>query len=334
MILAPPTTQTEIALLATSHRNGLVENRHWGWLAISEGDGTPLYSTPGSHKATIFLRSAAKPFQAMPLVQSGCHQELTSEDLAIACSSHIGSPYHVQQVTSLLKKAGLNEEHLACGPHLPICTESAQQLLQQGKTPRRLHNNCSGKHAGMLYYCVQHHLPLEDYLNPLHPLQERISKTIQHYASIETTLQTGIDGCGSPTHYLPLLKAAQLYANLGSQPECEPIVNAMTAHPKTMGGLGRVDTAIITASGGKLLAKVGADGVIGISRIHKNQGLILKVADGNTDIRNQIIIAMLKKIKWLSPLEERHPLLKPFQALAYTNTKNQIVGEVKILLSE
>ncbi len=332
MFPSTASTKIETTLLAEFRRNGLVENRHWGWFAICNTEGTVLYSTPGSHKTAIFLRSSAKPFQAMPLVQSGLHQELTAEELAITCASHIASPYHVQMVRNLLQKAGLSEKDLLCGPHMPIHQESAQLLLQKGIEPNRLHNNCSGKHAGMLYYCVHNHLPIDDYLNPEHPLQERITKTLQDYSELERQPQSGIDGCGTPTHQLTINKAAQLYANLGSSSKSKPIVEAICNNPIAFGGLGRVDTAIIKASKGKLLAKVGADGVIGVSRVGKREGLILKIADGKTSVRNHVIVALLKKLDWLNLLNREDPCLKPFQDVDCRNTQNRVIGELKILL--
>ncbi len=325
---------TETSLLATFRRNRLIENRHWGWLAVSDAKGTLLYSTPGSDKTSIFLRSTAKPFQAMPLVRSGLHQTLRPEELAIACASHVASPYHTQLVASLLQKAGISEHLLACGAHPPLDQDTRENLIRQNESPNPLHNNCSGKHAGMLYYCSQKHLPLEGYLDPHHPLQQEIQTIIQNMSGLDTPVLSGIDGCGAPTYYLPITNAAQLYARLGSTPEYDPIVLAMTTNPEAIGGKNRVDTAITKASKGRLLAKVGADGLIGISHVEKNQGLILKIADGNTAIRNQIVVALLKKWEWILPTEEEHPALKPFQDLRIRNIQNQVVGKVELVLPE
>jgi L-asparaginase II len=321
----------EASILAETHRGGLTENRHWGWITLADSDGSCLYSTPGSESIGIFLRSSAKPFQAMPLVRAGLHRELSGEELAIACASHVASRYHLQVVEGLLQKAGLSPEHLQCGPHPPIDAETAQQLLCAGREPTPLHNNCSGKHAAMLFYCTRRNLGL-DYLDTAHPLQQEIGQIIRAWSGLESPAETAVDGCGTPTYHLPLLRAARLYARLGEDPEAAPIVNAMTTYPEAMSGAGRVDAAVMKASGGKIVSKIGADGVSCISRVGVGQGLAFKIADGQNEIRNLLIPHLLHRLGWLDDEAWHHPELAPFRDLSRKNTQNKVIGAVRILV--
>lgn len=316
----------------TDHKSP-TENRHGGWLIVQGTTSDPLYCTPGASQIATFFRSSAKPFQAFPLVETGFAEALTEEELAVACASHTGSPRHLALVRAILEKAGLNEAALQCGPHWPLDKESVQTLQSTHAEPTALHNNCSGKHAAMLYTCIRAGWDPASYLQPQHPLQQRILEVLKTWSGI-AQIPTAIDGCGAPVFYLPLQAMARLYAHLGSAPEFAPIRQAMSSHPETVGGMGRADTVIMQASQGQLLAKVGADGVICVSHTEKAQGLALKMADGNNEIRNLTVVEMLIRLNWLTPEQATDSRLTPYRQLERLNTQGQVIGRHEILPPE
>src|ERR1041384_3789099 len=181
-------------------RGSITESRHRGYIVAVEPDGN-IVASPGDPRYVTFLRSSAKPFQALPLLLTGAadHFGFTDREVALACASHNGEPIHTELAASMLKKIGLGPEALKCGVHEPYSVEAAQQLRERGETPTVLHNNCSGKHAGMLAVAVYLGAPTETYNKPEHPVQIEIAKTIAHFSGIAVEdLAVGIDGCAVP----------------------------------------------------------------------------------------------------------------------------------------
>ncbi|WP_373532937.1 asparaginase [Vampirovibrio sp.] len=304
----------------------IVENRHTGWFIISHRQRGILYSTPGATEIATFFRSSAKPFQAFPIVEKGLHPLLTEAELALTCASHTGSNQHIQGVQNILNKATLSKNSLKCGPHPPTDGPMLETLAKSGAPPNPMHNNCSGKHAGMLFYCKQQNLNAETYLNFEHPLQQSILNTLRQYTGIQD-IPTAVDGCGAPVFYLPLEKIAALYAVLVSDEAFRPLKSAMINHPQLVGGEGRIDTVLMQASQGKLLAKVGADGVLCVGHTEAKEGLALKIADGSELIRNLTIVEILQRIGWLDSTALEDIRLKPFQNQKRLNTQGKVVGE-------
>jgi L-asparaginase II len=319
------------SILAEAYRGDFCENRHRGWLVVTDTTGHSLYSTPGAAENATFFRSSAKPFQVYPLVSAGYYRALCDEELAIACASHSGSDEHLAWVISLLEKAGLQEAHLQCGAHPPLEDAQRLSLEMRGQPPRALHNNCSGKHSGMLYACVRSGWPVETYLDLEHPLQLEILEGISRWSG-ETEVPRAIDGCGAPVFYMPLKAMARLYANLGVSEVFAPIVKAMTAFPVLVGGEGRIDTVLMQASGGKLLAKVGADGVMGVSLVGRGQGMAVKIADGSNELRNRFVVWALQTLGWLEGEALLHPGLSRYQPAERLNTQGRVVGQYRFYL--
>ena len=307
----------------------IIENRHLGWIIVYNLAQGILYSTPGATETATFFRSSAKPFQALPLVSEGLHHGLTEQELVVTCASHVGAHKHIDLARSILNKAALNETSLQCGPHAPIDAAMREYLHQSEKSPTAIHNNCSGKHAGMLYYCAKKGLDLTTYLECDHPLQQSILQQLKHWGGL-TDIPLAIDGCGAPVFYLPLGTMAHLYAHLGSTPDFSPLCKAMINHPEIAGGDGRVDTVIMQTSGGKLLAKVGADGVLCVSRVGQGEGLALKIADGSEPVRNMAIVEILTRLGWLDEKASQDARLAPFQDQQRFNTRDKAVGNYQI----
>ncbi len=314
---------------ALSNRESLIENIHLGWIAISHHHRGLLYSTPGAQETATFFRSSAKPFQAYPLVADELHSKLTEPELALTCASHVGSSLHVDLARSVLRKAGLEEHCLQCGPHSPIDAEMRDSLRQLGQTATAIHNNCSGKHAGMLFYCQQKGLPISNYLNVHHPLQQNILGHLAQWGGVQS-IPTAIDGCGAPVFYLPLQTMALLYAHLGTSEAFRPLKEAMIHHPEIVGGEGRVDTVIMQASQGRLIAKVGADGVLCVSQIGTGEGLAVKIADGNEVVRNMAVVEILIRLGWLDTQAIQDQRLASFRGQQRLNTQGKVVGHYQI----
>lgn len=312
-----------------SNRESLIENIHIGWMVVSHYQRGLLYSTPGALETATFFRSSAKPFQAYPLVADELHLKLTEAELALTCASHVGASQHVDLARSILHKAGLEENCLQCGPHNPIDAAMRDYLRQSEKTATAIHNNCSGKHAGMLFYCQQKGLPTASYLNVNHPLQQSILKHLRQWGEVQN-IPTAIDGCGAPVFYLPLQTMAHLYAHLGNSEAFAPLRYAMRGYPEIVGGEGRVDTVIMQASQGQLIAKVGADGVLCVSQIGTGEGLAVKIADGNEAVRNMAVVEILTRLGWLDSQAIQDKRLALFQDQQRFNTQDKVVGHYQI----
>jgi L-asparaginase II len=249
-------------------RGGRVESEHRFVWRLADGD----------HGEAAFVRSAAKPLQALPAVNAGVLERLGLDDrhLAVACASHGGSPEHVGRVAEILAACGLGVGQLACGPVAPRDPAAATAL--QG-APRRIHHNCSGKHALGLALCVVEGWPLDGYLEAAHPLQRAMADAVAGALGVESPAQA-IDGCGMPTFHAPLAALANAFGRLaggGLGASGARVAAAMRASPALVAYPGAIDTELMTAT--PVVAKIGAEGVIAIG-CDDGRGLAVKVADG------------------------------------------------------
>ena len=258
----------------------------------------------GDADLQTFWRSAMKPYQNLPVVEDGAYEAfgLTPADIAVACGSHGGMPMHVNQVLSMLGRAGLADEgvdQLACGAHPPFNAEARQEAECAGEPFSPLHNNCSGKHAAMLALARHRGWPLTGYTEPAHPAQARIRQTLGHWLAADPDDRPWArDGCSVPTPYVSLRQMAEAYARLMSaaaEGDVAPaaVVGAMTSFPELTSSPGRVPLAIMNATGGRLLAKEGAEGVLCIGDTGGGWGLALKAIDGSIRATGPAAIEML-----------------------------------------
>lgn len=312
-------------------RGPLSENAHDAFAVICQETGQVDQMFPHSDQVRTYLRSAAKPFQAYPLYQHPDSVSITLPEWAIMCSSHSASVEHLKLVHQVLDRAEASESQLHCGPHEPLDAAMAKQLLCHNTQPTRIHNNCSGKHAGMLLACRLYGWPLENYTDPDHPLQQAILKIIAETIG-SSDIQLGVDGCGAPVFGLPAPAAATLFARFVSQPQWDPLFKAMTTYPHLVGDTERIDACLMLASGGNLVAKVGAEGFLGIGNREARKGLAIKVRDGSNAVRDRLAIAILEDLGWLTATQAGSLWQKPQFANERRNTQDRIVGHYEFHL--
>jgi L-asparaginase II len=285
-------------------RGGRVESRHRVRAYVADATGD-LVLAIGDVDEPVFPRSAVKPFQALALVESGAAEAfgVSDEELAVACASHGGEPRHVALIEAWLARLGLAEATLACGPHPPLHAVSAAALLRSGAVPRRVHNNCSGKHTGMLAAALHLGAPTLGYEQPAHPVQRHVAEALAELAGQDRLEPPGIDGCSLPNHPLPLRGLARAAARLADPSGLSPtrrralelIAGAMRAHPFLVAGTGRLCTELMQAAGG-VVAKTGAEGVFLGAWPGRGLGIAVKAEDGGTRAAETAFLAVLDRL--------------------------------------
>jgi L-asparaginase II len=307
----PPARDREPPILVEATRGKLVESRHRGSAVVANAAGN-LLAVWGSVESSVFPRSAVKPLQAIALFESGAADRfaLTDAEIALACASHSGEPQHVETVAAWLARMGLSERDLECGVHPPAAETAANALARAGASPGALHNNCSGKHTGMLASALALGLPLKGYIQREHPLQARILAILAGMTGAELAKAPwGIDGCGIPTVAIPLAHLALGMARLGApkgesevrQRACERIRNAMTAHPFLVAGTGRFCTRLMQATGDAVVLKTGAEGVMCASIPSQQLGIAIKIEDGAARAAEVSMANLLLALDVLAP---------------------------------
>jgi len=304
-------------------RGSMVESRHRGFIAAVDATGG-IVASLGDLRTPAWFRSAAKPFQTIPIIASGAaaHYGLSPRELAVITGSHSGENIHLETVLSILNKIAVGESALKCGAHMPFDEASAKQLRDENRQPSALHNNCSGKHAGMLAFAKHIGEPAEDYIDPDHPIQRRIRTTLARFAGEPVDeIKIAVDGCSAPVFGLSLEAMARSYARLAGarhaevEPElvaaAEAVVNAMIEYPEMVGGTrDRLDTDLMLAAKSpltaRIISKVGAEGVqlLGVKpneRYPKGLGVAIKVEDGDIRrARDPVVIETLRQLELLN----------------------------------
>lgn len=335
-------------------RGRIVESIHYGAIAIVDSGGRLLYSYGDPHSLT-FLRSSAKPFQALPFFERGGPERfgLTQKEQALICASHEGSDEHVRTVEAIQAKAGIKESDLQCGVHMPGDAIAYKTLIARGEKPTPNRNNCSGKHSGMLACAKMRGLPLYTYLELDHPVQQEILTALSDMGEYpREAVEVGIDGCSAPNFALPLYNAALAYARL-----CDPrgmaaarakasrqITAAMTSHPEMVSGQSEFDCLLVRAGAGGIVCKRGAEGfqalglMSGVASLGApGMGIAFKVSDGDllfrtvdieplNRVRPAVTLEILRQMGVLSQ-EVAHALAAFGPTLPVKNHRGVIVGE-------
>jgi len=289
-------------LLVQTERNHVIERQHFGFIKLINFEGKIISQIGEDFDTPIFLRSAAKPFQAAILIKSGAYKKfkLTKEELAVCSASHTGTKTHTDLVLSVLNKIGLTEKNLLCGIHSPLDTETKNYLIKNSIEPSEIHNNCSGKHAAMLAVCVANNWNIENYTDFEHPLQKEITAFISDFCKIpQKEIIMGIDGCSAPVHALPLKNIGSGFLNLFLDEKYSDLKETFKKFPSLIGGKNRLDTEIIQSSSGKLISKNGAEGLSITINPEKKLALVVKIIDGDMSARAIAVKEALNQLQWL-----------------------------------
>jgi L-asparaginase II len=322
-------------------RGELVESVHHVAACAADPGGNVIFST-GDIASPVFLRSTAKPFIAAAAIEAGVREAfgLDMREIAVMSASHSGEAFHVDAVRSILHKLGLNESALQCGAHLPYNDAAAQQLLRSDEEPSALHNNCSGKHAGILALCRVLDADTGTYLAASNPAQQAILALCARLSDDDpATWPLGVDGCGIPVYATSLRQAAMAFARFASLTELSPrdamallvVRDAMVSHPEYVSGTGEFDTVLMRAAGGALACKAGAEGVHGVALIPQGIGFVSKVLDGTSRARAPLTMAALRALG--SPVAAATELVG-FAAPVVYNRAGRAVGAIRVANAE
>lgn len=324
-------------VLAETVRGNWIENRHRGAYVIVDGAGA-IIASAGDIERPIFPRSAIKSMQALPIFAQHAEERFhhTDEELALACASHHGEDAHVSGVSHWLGRMGLSVTDLECGAHQPTNAEAREKLREAGAKPSALHNNCSGKHSGMLSVAQAMGVPTQGYVGRDHAVQKQVRAAVE--AVIGESLsesRCGTDGCSIPTFAAPLRAFAFGFARMatgtGLAPElataARRLFDAATRHPHLVAGTGHADTLLMTAFKGRLMQKIGAEGVQCGAIRDKGWGYALKCDDGNMAASQAMLAAML--LQHADPDAEQRALLETLAHQPIKSVRGAEVGELR-----
>ncbi|NLF80254.1 MAG: asparaginase [Clostridia bacterium] len=318
-------------------RGSLVENIIRGHVAVI-GPDRNLAAHVGNADYLTYMRSTAKPLQASAAIESGAIDffAISEDELAIMCGSHIGASYHVAALESILVKIGLQESDFTLGEDYSLSMDLRQQRVAEQQPPRKLYNNCSGKHACMLTLCRYVGWDYRAYQLPEHPVQQLIKATVAGYAEVAPeSIIVGVDGCGVPVFALPLSSMARAYANLAHaerlpeprQAAARRLTAAMTAHPQMVAGWGQFCTELMRVTKGRIIGKLGADGAYCAAELSGDLAFALKIEDGNTAMLPLAVMRVLNELDILTQAE--NTALAAFSRFDNLNCQKDKVGEAK-----
>lgn len=316
-------------------RGSLVESRHRVHAAVVDAHGR-LQMAAGDPHVRTWWRSCAKPFQVLPTLDRGVFSALGwgADELALACGSHGGEPEHVALAGRMLSSLGLEAGDLACGPHEPLSARGARLLRETGHPVTRLHNNCSGKHAAMLARARREGWSIAGYEQPAHPVQMAAWDAVGQWCGLtRDQIALAVDGCGVTVFCLPLAHMALAYARLVKQAGegadgPQQIVEAMTGNAFLVGGSDRFDSVLMDACQGRVVCKIGAEGVHSLALVDQQLGIALKVEDGAPRAQYTAVLSLLDSLGALpDPLPASlRDLLRP----DVHNTRGEIVGAMTV----
>lgn len=321
-------------------RGNWVENRHRGAFVVTDADGA-IIASAGDIDRPIFPRSAIKSMQALAIFDRHAIEKFrhTSEELALACASHHGEDSHVSNVAHFLERMGLSANDLECGAHMPT-NGKARDALRAGRLdPSPLHNNCSGKHSGMLSVALAMGVPTEGYVTREHEVQRAVRAAVEAVIGEALTEdRCGTDGCSIPTWAAPIRSFAQGFARMatgkgldtGHAAGAKALFDAATSHPHLVAGTGHLDTLVMAAFKGSVMQKGGAEGVQCGAIRGKGWGYALKCDDGNMAASQAMVAALL--LKFADPDAAQREVLEQFARLPTKNVRGAVVGEMRAVI--
>jgi L-asparaginase II len=329
-------------IAVTVYRGDEIENTHAAHVAVVDASGR-IVASFGDPSRTTLVRSAAKPAQALAVLETGALERFGFDDadLALMCASHNSEPRHIERTRQMLAKAQVTEADMRCGGHVPLSDVVWKAWIKRDFTPGAACSNCSGKHAGMLAGARAIGAAVADYHLPDHPLQVRVKHTMADVVDLPYDgVHWATDGCNLPTPAFPLDRLARLFAKLAAadahahdSPRAAAlarIYRAMTSYPELVAGDGRFCTRLMQAFGGALVAKVGAEAsyAIGVRRPEGVLGIAVKVEDGNVAALYAIVMDVLLQLGIGTQAQRRE--LDIFHAPPMRNTMGIETGRLEL----
>ena len=313
-------------------RGDFTESIHVAFAVVVDEEGQIVYSTGDPHYLTC-IRSSLKPFQAAASVKAGAVDAagFDEKELALMCASHKGEDIHFDTVLSMVSKLGLEIDDFECGSHYPSDTNTRHKMIRENELATALHNNCSGKHAGMLALAKYLGAETKGYINEQHPVQRTILEYVAELSG-ESDIPTEIDGCSAPTLFLTLKMIAKIFQSLASckRPELKKVYDAMAAHPELVGGTNHFDSMFISALDGRGVTKVGGESVRGISLNTEKYGPVgvsIKILDGSFRAMPLVAMKLLEHLGLLS--EDEKNKLHKFRTKKLTNHNGIQIGHIE-----
>lgn len=310
-------------------------------VAVCDAEGQLVNEWGDPHYET-YWRSGAKPFQVLPVLLHGGVEKFnfSNKDLTVMSSSHNGEPEHILQVKGILEKIGCTEKDLECGVMRPFSTEVTEKMLISGEPFTELHNTCSGKHAGMLALAKLLNVETAGYIAPDHPVQIEMKEAIARSIDIPASyIETGIDGCGVPVFWLAISAMARGYGKLAAPQKAhmaddftcavEKVQKAILENPFYIAGTKRVETILMEETKGKILAKLGTDGIFCVSYLPSAEGLVLKVVDGNSRAFAPAVLSLLKEMNWIT--KEEYLILWKKLVSPLRNQRGDLIGDIQVI---
>ncbi|NLT96272.1 MAG: asparaginase [Clostridia bacterium] len=328
----------ETGKLVEVTRGEMVESTHRGVVVVVDTSGKTVFAV-GDPQYRTYIRSAAKPMQAVPVIERGAAQRfgLSEQELAVITASHSGEPEHQEAVNGILKKIGLSTDNLLCGTTKPLHKPTAAKMAAENIKPGPIHCPCSGKHSGMLAIAVHENYSLNDYYLLEHPVQQIMLETMAELAEMKKEeIIIGIDGCGVPVFGMPVKAMALAYANFvrpdkfssSRQEACLKLARIMGENPKLIAGSGRFTTVLAEQLGTKIVAKDGSEGVFCLGIPEKGLGIAIKIEDGGARAMDPVILRVLDRLGLLTAEDKEaldshyHPRIRNF--------RNEVIGMIRV----
>lgn len=317
-------------------RGGIEESAHAVRFAAADPEGA-IVASGGDIEQLTFLRSSAKPLICAVVVGSGAADRygFSEAEIALAAGSHSGEPFHVSAARSMLAKAGLTEDDLRCGAHAPYNAQAALDLAKAGIEPGRIHNNCSGKHAGILALAMHLGAGAAGYLEVTHPAESAILDGCAEMLGVpRASFAVGVDGCGIPVIATPVSTAARFFAKFGTPQLFAPkwrdalirVRDAMMAHPEMVAGTGEFDTDLMKSAPGDIIGKGGAEGYHASAALRRGIGLCVKIVDGNSRAVPPFVVERLAELDALT--DAQAGALSAYRRKSVTNRAGTVTGEI------
>ena len=325
-------------VLAHVIRGGEIESVHRGHLAVVGKDYKVMYSV-GEPQNKTYWRSAAKPFQVLPMIEASGIERFgfDDEEIAVMTASHGGEEKHVERVRSIFNKMGCGLEALDCGRAAPMYWPAAKGLVEKKEEYGQVHNPCSGKHSSMIALALTKGYEIKNYINPDHPVQKEMLEVVSDVTGLAAKdIRIGVDGCGVPVFGLPVYNMAVAYSKLAAPRDVKNaareialsrVAGAMTGNPFYVAGSGRLDTLLMEATSGRLVAKLGAEGVYCVGIIGEGVGIALKIEDGSSRAIDVVITELLNRLGLIS--EKEYESIREKCKTQLRNHRMDVIGEIR-----